>query len=713
MGTTADFTITIDGSGALVSNVSQHSGDRKNFVQFRDLVTDVAKRIVKRDGKGATLGDVAGTEVQVIHEYVYTDPTTGATTNHILGAIDGGAYIYRWGGASWSGQTLPITPTAGGRWFFLNVDNRVLAVNGKNEMIVGIQTGATTITWSKVGQAAPVAAATYSLSTADGPYNAGTLAATKGSATCTGTGTTWVTGATWVGKRININGVYYTILSVASTTSLTLTENFKEDTAAGLTYNIYRGIGDWINPPRYTWAYYNPTTGHLSNVAPVTEITEQNVFGRTVTITIAGSAANTTAYNNGFTQIQLFRSAANGYVLCALNEKLSNNNTASSITYTEDATKFRDSYLTDLLAPFDQNGVPPTGISCLAYHQDRVWGYVPKTGRLHFTPTAFEIDYGVAVECWPVLPQFSRRIAEVSGLLPIGDDGEDGQLVIQTPRGDFTIAGFNALTFRVKRMRTRRSGSFLYSATEVDGDLVSFYRDRRLLAYPGGVDLGIAIQDKLNLVRKSLMSNVRLHWYASDARNFLLLSVPSGPASTANDYTYVFDLDKGGVAYEWNAGFSAFGTVHDASTAALELWGGSPDGAAYRLLNGSTQDAGSNFQPVLKTSIIRPFEPDAWGDLAFWEIYASDVSGTWTGRVYIHEQTSSGATDGTAHAVTFRAPSGRGQTAQGKKLVYTPTASLRTQSNAFQFEVTFPSQNAALHIEKMVLGFKNKDKKVA
>lgn len=723
MAKTADFRITLDGSGSLVSNVSQHSGRRGDFVQFRDLVTDVANRIVKREGKGSTLGSVAGTEIQVIKEYVYRDPTTGADTNYVIGAIDGGSYIYvsTNSGATWSGQTLPITPTAGGKWFFETADNRVFAVNGKDAMLVAIQTSANTLTWRKAGQAAPTAAPTYSLATNDPPYNTGTVSCTQGSETCAGVGTAWTTGAAWVGKRITINGNPYTIATVTGGTTLTLTEKFKEATAA-YAYNIYIGIGEWINPPRYCYAYRNPTTGHLSNVSPVLEITERDQSGRTITITIAGSAENTTAYNNGYTQIQLFRSAKNAYTLVALNEFLNNNNTGSAITYVETAAKFADTYLTDLLAPFSSNGVPPSGMSSIAFHQDRMWG-LTREGRLRFTPARFEIAYGVAVECWPVATTiadeaaariYSRQVpAPPSGLLVVGASSTSEALIVQTSKGDYSIDGFNSLNFHLFPLKTRKSGGYQYSACDFDGDLVQFYRDKRLLAFPGRIDIGKDIQDKLNNVRDSIISKVRTFWFAAENVNYLLLSVPSSGASTANDYTYVFNLDKGGVAYEWNAGFSAFATVHDATTGEVQLWAGDSAGAVYRLFGGSNQDAGSNFQPILKTNIIRPLESEAWGRLAYVHLFVNDASGTWTGRMYIHEQTNTGATDGTVQALTFRVAPNKSQSAQGKKLVATFSHSKRTRSEAFQLEVTYPNQNAALWIEKIVVGFKVAEERVA
>src|SRR4051812_5012990 len=92
----AKDTITLDGSLGLETNVSQHSGDPHSFRIFKDVVTDVGHRIVKRDGKGATLGSVAGTEIQALHEYVFVDPVNGVESYHVLGAIDGGFFIYRW-----------------------------------------------------------------------------------------------------------------------------------------------------------------------------------------------------------------------------------------------------------------------------------------------------------------------------------------------------------------------------------------------------------------------------------------------------------------------------------------------------------------------------------------------------------------------------------------------------------------------------------------
>lgn len=69
---------------------------------------------------------------------------------------------------------------------------------------------------------------------------AGTVSITSGSATVTGAGTTFVTGSTWVGWQIQIpsvTGAWYSIASVATTTSLTLTAS-ANTTSAGAAWNV-------------------------------------------------------------------------------------------------------------------------------------------------------------------------------------------------------------------------------------------------------------------------------------------------------------------------------------------------------------------------------------------------------------------------------------------------------------------------------------------
>lgn len=778
---TAEQTIVIDGEFGLETNVSQHSGDLKTFRVFRDLATDVKRRIVKREGRGTTLGSVAGVEIHALHEFTNVNPVSGDETYYVIGAIDSGSFLYVWDGTStWTGQTLPISPTQGGRWGFANVGSpsALLAFNGKDQLLIARQAGTTitltsvgttatatsstphgfsngesitivgaspsayngtyTITvgstttftytfaggsspatgtiradarrlvWRVAGQAAPTFAATYSLTTNDPSVTnlstGTTVSITKGSRTVTNSGTAFVTGSSWVGKRILLNSIPYTIASVSTTSSLTLTEEVREDTVSGISWTVYPGVGDWDIGPQYTWAYYNEDTGHCSNAAPILAVTERSQVGRTITLTIAGSAENTTAYNNGYRKIRIFRTAKNAGIPCAINELVANNNAGSAITYVETTTKIADTYLTDLEAP-SLNRVPPTGIASVAYHQGRAWFLVPREGKVYFTPLSVELSLGVNVESCPAL--YYRDMGGLRGLVVIGGASSADTLVIQTSHGDFSVDGFDSTTFSLYRLPTSESGSYLGSAASVRRNLVEFYADKRLLS--GDNDLARNIQDKLTDVKDSLVSKARLHHFSARSYNLLMLSVPKNSSSTANDYTYVFDLDrpdgKGGFAtYEWNFGVSAFATAHNATTRALELLIGDATGATYKLFTGAYQDALANYTPQLLTSLMRLPEKNA--KIKYINAYLSDDSATLSGRLYWNEQTNSAATDGTVVPLTFFAPDYRTQSAQGRKFTTGPfTESLRSRGEVFQIELTFPTTSSFLAIEKIVIGF--------
>lgn len=343
--------IDFDGRNAFVSDVSAHlDTEERVFVEVKDAIFRANRRIQKRNGK-TIIGSSAGARITAMHAFTYYDasgvPSYVKYRTHgtIIGATTG---------TVWSAMTLPYTPTSGAPWVFANHAGRVFAVNSKEALIVSA--GQPGDAWREVGQVAPLVAPAVSLTASDPPVTNSstgtTVSATKGSLLVNNSGTAFVTGSAWVGKRYVIDGRAYTIAAVGATNQLTLTEQFKEETAAGLSWSVYPGVGDWVEGPQYAFAFYNPTTGHISNISPIFQVVEKNQFGRTITVTIAGSAAINAAYNAGYTEIQLFRTPLNGAQLVALNEKLASNNTTTNITYVETATKFADTYLTKL--PADQ-----------------------------------------------------------------------------------------------------------------------------------------------------------------------------------------------------------------------------------------------------------------------------------------------------------------------------------------------------------------------
>ena len=73
-------------------------------------------------------------------------------------------------------------------------------------------------------------------------YSTGTIAINAGSITVTGSGTAWTSALN--GYSIIIQGVYYTIASVNSTTSITIAETFIGTNVSGIVYSIDEPISD-------------------------------------------------------------------------------------------------------------------------------------------------------------------------------------------------------------------------------------------------------------------------------------------------------------------------------------------------------------------------------------------------------------------------------------------------------------------------------------
>lgn len=529
--------IEIDGRGALVSNVSAHDASPQNFVSFVDLITDLAGRIRKRPGIGAVKGAVAGAPVKSMWEYTYASPTTKAVTRWLMRATD--QIIQYWTGAAWSTMTLPTfsttgttTPTANGTWIFENAKNRCFAVNGLDDMIVFNGT-----VWHLAGCDGPISPAGYTkggtfIATTGGAH---TVTATQGSPTVTKTG-----GAAWdgagptyfmTGRVIEINGARYTISSIDGADTLTLTEGFKEVTYIGALYSIFYGLGDWDLSPKAAYAYYNPTTGHCSNIRAatltsrnITEVTEQDQVAQT--ITWVNLVYDPSAYANGYTKIVLFRSPQNGNILQALSRTLVDiNNSAApgSTSWPETAISWPDTALDKFPAPETKLAKPPIGLTAIKYFAGRLWGV---TGdHVYYSLADADVlgEYGVSEESWPATQYVI--VNQTRGLKTIGGASGEDNLVVQTADGDWGITGYDRLTMFAYPLGTREGGSYHLGALGTRNNLIEFVGDKRLVGIDG-TDFGLPIQDKLDTINESVIASVRLHRFSWMSRNFMMLSVP-------------------------------------------------------------------------------------------------------------------------------------------------------------------------------------------
>jgi hypothetical protein len=692
-------------NSALFSNQSAHDCDPQTFVTYLDVMNDVAGRRSKRPGKGAAKGANAGFEISALHEFIRVDPTTGVTTQYIFRTFN--TAIERWTGAAWANSPLPSTYGGVGSsaWVFKNFNNRVFATNGANHLVYfDGSTGPTDgREWYFVGVDAPAVAAGYSALTGT-EYSTGTVAINNGSKNLVGTGTTWVAGD--VGRSIDILGVRYTIASFISGVSLTLLEAYKGVNVSGAGYTIYRGIMDWSQPPQYTYCYKNSRTGHVSNPAPVTQVTEKDQVGRTITLT--GIAYSAAAFQNGYDQIIIFRTPKNGATLVQIgNVAIPNLNSGASTTFTETATA-PETYLDrDLLStevpkfnyrPVDGSG-NPLFFSSLGEWSGRLFATAPRSSQLYFCGAPEEIPLGLPEECWP--PKYTLRCVEPKGMVEVGTGSEDTDaLIVHTSSGDRAIVGYDPLSFRLVRIQTRKSEGFQGGSTVVGGNLVELHRDKRLMDYGASKDLGRQIQDKLLACSASAFTKSRVTWFSYGDRDLLFVSVPKTSGSASNDGTFIYDYDLEQLC-EWSIGFSAFATVHNTGTGEIELWAGTSAGQVFRLMDPTVfTDAGANFQPQFKTATWRPFGENGRGELQWIQIFTPE-GGAFVGNVYLDEEPNLSDPDarGATFAVTLNET--RTQSAKGKKRTWKPPKPV--MFNALNLELIFPSTAAAIQIEKIIV----------
>lgn len=715
--------VEFGGNRGLLTNQTAHSSDPNAFLIYTDIYNTQDGRRRKRPGIGAPIQNVAAGGVVLqgqFHEFTKVSPTTGAITYYQFRAW--GSVIERWnsGASTWDTCVLGGVAFSGTSWQFCNSRNRCFAINGVDGIFYfDGTTGPDGREWYVVGIAAPVVSIGYSLSAVDAPYTTGTVSVTKGGKTVTGSGaTTWVTGGAWSGKAITIAGVRYTIatVSVASPGVLTLTEEYRGETLAGVAYTIYYGLMDWEEPHMYAYSYVNSATGHSSNISPILLITEKDVVGRTVRLT--GIPYSPADWNNGYDKIQIWRTNKDGAVLVNIlasqGGQINNSSGAGTTTFTETANTFSDIDLGSSSAPIVSNRKPlngtnsaPIAASSIAEWNGRLWVTAPREAKLYYCTLSAEIGFGRSDECWPA--NNTLDVTDARALLRVGQDGDD-TLLVQTGMKDRVVVGTNIINFTTRELGTdEQGGGFRGGAIAVSGTFLQLYGDNRLLDNTNDASLietpiqrraadrpniGREIQPDLTAIPAALLPQTAMIRFVQQEWNLLLVSVAL--VAGDNTITYVFDYNNS-TWYRWLIGFSAFAVVHNVAAGnALELWGvRASDKKVYRLLRPNVfTDNGASFTPAMRSSIIRPFGYGKQGFFHWFKLYINDPANPWQAKVYVDEDT-------TGQQFPVSIPNFRWQSANGKELILPVMQTAKQVGEVYQFDTIWPTTATDLWIEKM------------
>jgi len=432
-----------------------------------------------------------------------------------------------------------------------------------------------------------------------------------------------------------------------------------------LTLNLaYAGLTAWSAPtngntgnlswtgngPRYAYAYYDPITGHISNISPYVQVTETNQSDVGIVLHDIPTTGDTR-----FTSIVIFRTILeNGSYLLQLTveppggaEPPPRNlaNTGGPLTFTDG---WADSYLLNvgaLQGPYLTNNKPPP-FSTMVYWDGRIFGApVNDPSAVRYSADNVQVTFGVPEECFPSrnvlrIPAADGRI---TGMKLIGN-----QAVIMTERWAYTVVGNNETNYRLIRFSTHMMGVGSYQITEFTGDtsensdaVVYLGKDQKVYMLApglGNIALSAPIQDKLaaSLPDLARYKVSRVHTATIEGRKLVF-------ARTEDDllqYDYDrkvwtrmrSDLSQGGLQVIPDAFASLYGSTNPVD----EIWVSA--GALRGWLRYSPATGAALANCWLKTFPLTFVDDEKKRkQLNFVRMYVSNVPTDWPVTIYVDE----------------------------------------------------------------------------
>lgn len=341
-----------------------------------------------------------------------------------------------------------------------------------------------------------------------------------------------------------------------------LTAVYGGTTAWSQTYSLNQGSAgiSWGDKgPTYAYAYYDPSTGHISNVSPLLSVTEQHQSSLYGIHFPAGSFATMGAAAGRFTRIVIFRTLFDGgAVLFPIADDSGDFSTAVTIdntTVISDAWDdiFPDSSLITsggFTAPYVTNN-PPLPFQHQAYWDGRVWGNpVSDQTAINFSADSNQVPLGVPEESYPSnnLLRIPAADGRVCGMHVVGE-----YLIITTNRFTYYVAGNNETNYRIVKFSSTMFGVGDYQMMEFAGEvdssdptIVYLGSDWRIYSYSpasGNIQLSQPIQnipDTFSSIGTQLQ-NVRMQQVISKGARWLVFCFASGAAGLYDLYALDYE----------------------------------------------------------------------------------------------------------------------------------------------------------------------------
>lgn len=341
-------------------------------------------------------------------------------------------------------------------------------------------------------------------------------------------------------------------------------------------------------PPSYAYAWYDPVSGHVSNISPIfstTETSKDNV-GIQVKVDVSDITyppSTSTIGTSRWTHILFFRTLAAGgstlYPIGSLDpastawrglpstrDNILTIPPAGINNYWTDSSSDADLLVSGALrAPQFTNGKPKiiqNGVSTtlspahMAYWDGRLWLAGPQDpSAIHYSCDRVQCPFGIPEESFADTNVLRIPASDgcIRGMKLIGES-----LLVTTEKWAYTIAGNNESNYRLVRVSTRmacvaeQQMDEFVSDVEGGGSIVVFVgSDSKVYAMPlGGQAVWISkeIQTYLDAARLQLRSQYRLlrvHCMTVMGMRMVLVYIPGyASLATAPGKTFIYNFDQ-------------------------------------------------------------------------------------------------------------------------------------------------------------------------
>lgn len=364
-----------------------------------------------------------------------------------------------------------------------------------------------------------------------------------------------------------------------------------ENTVKGVIYNTGGAITWDTTPPSYAYAWYDPLTGHISNISPIfapEALSKTNVGVRVPVdsgqISYPPSTSTIPTYYTSprpsrWTHILFFRTLmAGGSTLYPIGSLDPNSQQWAGLPNKDipvipppgtgnlwkDTARDADLLISGALrAPQFTNNKPriiQNGVETvlwpahMAYWDGRLWiAATQDPAAIHYSCDRVQCPFGIPEESFADtnvlrIPASDGRIC---GMRLIGES-----LLITTEKWAYTIAGNNESNYRLVRVSTRMAGVGDYQMDEFVSDVeggasivVFVGTDSKVYAMPlGGQATHISKEiqtylDSAQLYYRSTYKYVRVHCMSVAGRRMVLVFVSTSSAGTGGK-TFIYDFDQ-------------------------------------------------------------------------------------------------------------------------------------------------------------------------